>query len=755
MGHLVSFGPGGGAAPVGPLLTPLDLYVASTGLDTNDGLTPLTPVLTMAGAYSKIPTRELGAPVRIHVGTYPALPWAPIPSYEQFNEQGQIIVIGDGAGQPGQNGFTTIVSSTAGAGTTNLSLDCTALAPPPNALQGATIEIAGQRRLVRDNTATAITPVAAFNPVPALNAAYSLVIPAALIDLSAGDARACEGTDALYPTIINIGVDGGGSNNSLLVDTTACLKMYGCLFTNLGYFSVRNSQVYAGLAEINSGNGRNNIHLPELWTALGGVQNWEGWGISSTGDLSQPAVIQSFTGYAVVNGLLWLSPESQFTFLGGYTGAVLAGYALLDFQFPTQLIPTLARNVASQDAIAGSFLDIRVNNSLILENPDEGGLLNLFDSVVAWTGDCTPNIRNNSNGIIWMTGGRFELVGSLNFNIPTGIGCLCANFNNGATGNIANSINVNNDGPEFVSLAVGWDSQVFVGRDMIVNSTVPQVYYGLFLADSGHVIIEGDLTLQAPLFGVASQAANLELRGNATITDAFYGWLQAYGSRGFVQGDLTISSTTGILCVGSELVTLGNTQITTTGGAVLIGGNSSAQLSTQGICTITDSLAESPAIWVGQIPQISPTVGGTSNLSLQGNVTSTGGSAIQADTGSTVIFQGNGDLTGVFDVCVITGEANLIFNRAQGEAPTNIVCANPAAGINCTGGGHCVFTFGDAPPVFAVGGPELVVGLNLALGSALPNSLGLPEQSSYAAALPNPGDSYSNAGAGASFSRRF
>ena len=118
-------------------------------------------------------------------------------------------------------------------------------------------------------------------------------------------------------------------------------------------------------------------------------------------------------------------------------------------------------------------------------------------------------------------------------------------------------------------------------------------------------------------------------------------------------------------------------------------------------------------------------------------------SAILAYTNATVHGDGNA-VFGVFGGNLILAACTFISDsdtaiRLFGGAQLNVVQADITAllhGIDCTGGGRVnVVQASAAPPIFAVGGNELVVG---------PGPL---EQSTYAMALPGVGDSFSNAAA--------
>jgi hypothetical protein len=176
-----------------PLLADLDIYVAPTGNDANPG-TPAQPVLTMTGAWDKVRdtngnlTYLLGAAVRVHIAAFPAgLQYVPVPGYQAISDAGQVIIYGDGALQPGENGFVSPAQLTvpaAGPLTTQVSVDPGASGPlVPDAYIGMTLRFttgaaAGEMRTVRSNTATEIVPCAAFTNVPLPGDAFEVLMPA-------------------------------------------------------------------------------------------------------------------------------------------------------------------------------------------------------------------------------------------------------------------------------------------------------------------------------------------------------------------------------------------------------------------------------------------------------------------------------------------------------------------------------------------------------------------------------------------------
>src|SRR5574338_962929 len=105
----------------GGVTYPLDIYVSAVnGNDARDGSTPALAVETLERAWELVPN-SIGGNVRIHLGSGD-YEWV-APKVPQILTSGaRVYLVGDGAGQAGDDGFTSIVSGVAGVGTTTTSL---------------------------------------------------------------------------------------------------------------------------------------------------------------------------------------------------------------------------------------------------------------------------------------------------------------------------------------------------------------------------------------------------------------------------------------------------------------------------------------------------------------------------------------------------------------------------------------------------------------------------------------------------------
>jgi hypothetical protein len=265
-----------------PLPPTIDVYLATTGNDANNGLTPLTPVLTLAGAYSKIPSNATLAVIHVASGTYA---WTPLPF--------ALTILGDGAGQPGDTGFTTVATGVSAAGTnaTNLTL---AAPVAVNLYRGLTLEwrsgaANGHRLSVRDNTATVVTPVeVAGYPTsvidPGVGSDFAIIRPAVIFTTTAVEVSgtvqiidSISSSREYHPVaLINVRLTMSSATVRGII-ASARARLFG-VEVNPGILSLVDAQVDGGFV------------LPEAamneWAIRVGlagfaqITNWIGWGLT-------------------------------------------------------------------------------------------------------------------------------------------------------------------------------------------------------------------------------------------------------------------------------------------------------------------------------------------------------------------------------------------------------------------------------------------------------------------------------------------
>lgn len=166
----------------------MDIYVrAIDGSDNNLG-TSSSPLATLTEAVNRIPYHVNHA-IRIHVGPHSGSGYIrPIITQKALNEN--IYIIGDGGGG-GTDGFTELLSSTAAlSGSSNQVIKTSGLSTTEyggfGEYWGKTIEIltgsaAGDRRTIRDNTATDIYPNAPFSATISTGDTYRIIEPETVI----------------------------------------------------------------------------------------------------------------------------------------------------------------------------------------------------------------------------------------------------------------------------------------------------------------------------------------------------------------------------------------------------------------------------------------------------------------------------------------------------------------------------------------------------------------------------------------------
>jgi len=166
----------------------MDIYVrAADGSDSNLG-TISEPLATLTEAVNRIPFHVNHA-IRIHVAPHTGSGYIR-PNIRQKVLSQNIYIIGDGGGGS-SDGFTEILSSTAAlAGSSNLLIKTSGLSTTEyggfGEYWGKTIEIltgaaAGDRRTIRNNTATDIYPNTPFSATISTGDTYRIVEPETVI----------------------------------------------------------------------------------------------------------------------------------------------------------------------------------------------------------------------------------------------------------------------------------------------------------------------------------------------------------------------------------------------------------------------------------------------------------------------------------------------------------------------------------------------------------------------------------------------
>lgn len=356
----------------GEVVRDLDLYVApgaAAASDSNPGslALPLATFAEVQRRLARIALVNVGARVVVHLasGQYE---WAATLGPIQL--RGPIAIVGDGAGQPGDDGFTVLQAPAAAAAGTGLRVIVDPVGGlTVNALVGKTIEVlsgaaVGDRRQIRSNTATDILPVRAFTAAVAPGDSFRIVesgivitLPDATPSIAALPAVSGVGTPA-DPTGAEANFVGGVSVQALL-------------FVNLAFERTAAGKLWFASSAIAMAGVE--MRGSALWTASADVLS----DIRAGTDLSLPSAVCTFE----LPSLMGLAPSS--TAWAGWGLHITSAVGLPQFKrfrgFLTQLTTSQVATVADVQwvLIGGSlissgnaddgFWNVRMNSRVIVE----------------------------------------------------------------------------------------------------------------------------------------------------------------------------------------------------------------------------------------------------------------------------------------------------------------------------------------------------------------------------------------------------
>lgn len=435
------------------------LYVApanAAASDQNPGNDPAAPLATLAGALSRVQglvRSQLAVIIHLASATYD---WNVTLSAIALSKP--LCIIGDGAGQPGDDGFVVLrATAAAAAGTGQRAVVDPVGGLTVNGLVGKTVEIltgaaAGDRRSIRSNTATTIIPDAAFTAAVAAGDTFRVVEPAVVINNIMGTALA-----AMPPMISGVGtpnnVTGIGSN-TLAGFSTAQLLLANLRFrrnpadVNSSSFIVLDSGVaLAGVefaadlpagssddAAITAGIDLTGVTSPfslfVLPASIGLAPNntaWLGWGCRADNLAPQFKRLQGYLNVFCSTGTTVIVRGCTWNLAGGsivsanasnFNGLVRAEQSRLVFRALDSLLPFLISAVGADNracclrAICGSIVSfigleaiitgagvaLVASGSEITTNPElEAGIISI-NFVISLTAPYA--------GVCAMTGGR-------------------------------------------------------------------------------------------------------------------------------------------------------------------------------------------------------------------------------------------------------------------------------------------------------------------------------------------------------------
>jgi len=277
----------------------LHIYVrAVDGDDSNDGLTTSTPLATLIEAEKRIPL-EVNHTVIIHVGPHTGDGYE-ICHFRPRNFKANVWMIGDGGGGI-TDGFNEIVSPTSAlSGSTNLLIKTSGLSTSEfqgnGQYHGYTIEIltgaaAGDRRTIRNNTATDIYPLYPFSATIAENDTYRILLPETNIypeydvnnkvfveKCGYSSALNLSGINYYNLKIVNFNIYAPGGIVYLIINDSS-VEFYGIYGLETLLFDLVNSVINFGVERHSS----SSTSVPSSVSDLGVVSNtsWSGWSIGS------------------------------------------------------------------------------------------------------------------------------------------------------------------------------------------------------------------------------------------------------------------------------------------------------------------------------------------------------------------------------------------------------------------------------------------------------------------------------------------
>lgn len=713
--------------------TQLDLYVAASGSDDNDGLTPATPLLTLGGAYKRIP-QMLMAPVIIHLAD--PLQWEACPAFVLLSPTAFVAIWGDGAGQVGNDGFNVVATGVADAGTNDINV---ALPAPVgvDTYQRFTIEMvdgaaAGQRRTIRNNTASSIVPVAAFTVAPAPGDTYRVLRPIVVADATVDRTLSYgAGSGSEQPlTLINLDFSG---DFDWLRATGNNLLFYGCL-TSSAYLYVQNSYVAAGVT--NYAYGAQNQEA--LWAALGSDQseNWLGWGLGIDTDWTQGGAYNGepesyeYNGFLVSLGGI-TNYGGRLTLAGGFVTNLYMDYmeshVTIQYSWNTR-ISFFIRPPAS------GFTGIYLDNGFLYDYDNleidataagvRGGIFLDANSVCELFDEGTFIQANATGYAIQGIGGTLNLWPSNNSNPMVLVGGALGLYLQGTqvtmhalTGATGGGVTVTSSDPNqpTVTMTTGATVRCYSGRHTFTNT-------GGGPALSVGTGSDFDISAQGPF-----TTLDVNSNGAQAACRIYTGGRVSTSGAGFT--GLTFHCTgagAGVeLRSGGQLNTLFDINITgglfgvdcRTGGKVTIGRQLNAAATQAGgvavNCEAGEVAADIISAGASGIPATVNDIG--IKCSLGGKVNSTlnaavvGGVGIRAETGGEVTLRRPAPVQGTIDAAIVAtsgGRVSIIPSGGGGAA--NILGATN--GIDARGGGFVALANLTGLTVTASAGSEIIVG---------------------------------------------
>lgn len=450
----------------------LDLYVAAAAAnasDRNDGSLeyPLATFGELLRRLEYLCRSAAGAPVVVHMGSGT---YAWTRTLQDLRLRAPFVIIGDGAGQPGDDGFVDVLGSTAAAvGSSANGVAAAGLTIDDLVDYSIVIEsgaAAGDRRSIARNSATLIMPASPFSAAVAAGDLYRVVRSGVIVTApvpvgggvlgwspvaisgvgspelvnpgASGNGVIAPNPAALFLvnlTIDNPGtVDGNGSRFQIIDSavTLAGVRFDGAAASGLFRVAADGaSQVMAGLDSYST------VPLFRVLADLGIAPNptaWAGWGVAAVGTGTatnvsfEPAFFAGFlnvyataatTGASPLNGIHWL-------LFGGSMRAVTVGSNQNgSFSIRDQSLLIARPNVNTPLRIAGLAGSTRAA-ALRVQGGSRAGFLNTTFQFTA-NGSVIAACNTETGAGPLLDGGIVALVSGIVFEIDANVrNCVVA-----------------------------------------------------------------------------------------------------------------------------------------------------------------------------------------------------------------------------------------------------------------------------------------------------------------------------------------
>lgn len=367
----------------------IHIYVSGlNGSDGANGLTAATAVQSTGKAALLADTYGADGKetMQIHLGRAATAAGYDAIRVRPKDIESNIYWIGDGAGQSGETGFTTLVATVASAAGTSQTQVVSTAALTIDAHKGKTIEIMsgaaiGDRRTIRNNDATTFFPVRQFTAAVAVGDTYRVIEPDVVVSLNT---TAIQGDPILAEDIGQMTGNSSGFRwgiyfvNLAFTSTQTvrfCIKkssvsLFGCEFRGSGFIvmSPSHSTVNAGIDNIDQLAG-SSAEGPVFDALVTLNTSWLGWGMANFGNVNnawQGGLLSSghfyFVGPSVSAGFGSITRMRGGNLTGTTTPCVNATQECrLECLADQSTLPILMTNAASTGTVLASASTTRVS----------------------------------------------------------------------------------------------------------------------------------------------------------------------------------------------------------------------------------------------------------------------------------------------------------------------------------------------------------------------------------------------------------